>query len=66
MNAIPGVSCSPAEGAFVCDDEPGAASRQDHSRGEITNDDVFADAFLKYGLVAVVPGSGFGAPNFVR
>ena len=33
---------------------------------EITNDDVFADAFLKYGLVAVVPGSGFGAPNFVR
>ena len=26
----------------------------------------FADAFLKYGLVAVVPGSGFGAPNFVR
>ena len=33
---------------------------------EITNDDVFADAFLKKGLVAVVPGSGFGAPNFVR
>ncbi len=32
MNAIPGVSCIQPEGV-LCDDEPGAASRQDHSRG---------------------------------
>ena len=28
--------------------------------------DDFADAFLKYGLVATVPCTGFGAPDFVR
>lgn len=33
MNAIPGVSCIQPEGGVLCDDEPGAASRQDHSRG---------------------------------
>ena len=32
----------------------------------IRNGDDFADLFLKKGLVAVVPCSGFGAPNFVR
>jgi aspartate aminotransferase len=32
----------------------------------ITDGDVFADLFLREGLVAVVPCSGFGAPNFVR
>ena len=32
----------------------------------ITDDDVFAEAFLKQGLVAVVPCSGFGIRNFVR
>ena len=33
---------------------------------EITDDEVFADTLLKQGLVSVVPGSGFGAPGFVR
>jgi aspartate aminotransferase len=32
----------------------------------ITGSDVFADLFLRKGLVAVVPCSGFGAPNFLR
>jgi aspartate aminotransferase len=32
----------------------------------INNGDDFALAFLEKGLVAVVPCSGFGAPNFVR
>ena len=33
---------------------------------EIHGSDDFASAFLKYGLVATVPCSGFGAPNYVR
>ena len=33
---------------------------------EITGSDSFAKAFLEQGLVAVVPCSGFGSPNFVR
>ena len=66
MNAIPGVSCIMPEGAFyVMMNLEQLIGRTIHGV-TITDDDVFADAFLKYGLVAVVPGSGFGAPNFVR
>ena len=66
MNAIPGVSCIKPEGAFyVMMNLEQLIGKTIHGV-EITDDDVFADAFLKYGLVAVVPGSGFGAPNFVR
>ena len=32
----------------------------------IRNADDFGTLFLKYGKVAVVPGTSFGAPNFVR
>ena len=66
MNQIPGVSCIMPEGAFyVMMNLEQLIGKTIHGV-EITNDDVFADAFLKYGLAAVVPGSGFGAPNFVR
>ena len=66
MNAIPGVSCIKPEGAFyVMMNLEQLIGKTIHGV-EITNDDVFADALLKHGLVAVVPGSGFGAPNFVR
>ena len=66
MNSIPGVSCIKPEGAFyVMMNLEKLIGKTIHGV-EITNDDVFADTFLKYGLVAVVPGSGFGAPNFVR
>lgn len=66
MNSISGVSCIRPEGAFyVMMNLEQLIGKTIHGV-KITNDDVFADAFLKYGLVAVVPGSGFGAPNFVR
>ncbi|OUN24024.1 aspartate aminotransferase [Flavonifractor sp. An82] len=66
MNQIPGVSCIKPEGAFYVMMNLSELIGKTIHGVEITNDDVFADAFLKYGLVAVVPGSGFGAPNFVR
>ena len=66
MTSSPGVSCIKPEGAFyVMMNLEKLIGKTIHGV-EITNDDVFADTFLKYGLVAVVPGSGFGAPNFVR
>ncbi len=66
MNAIPGVSCIKPEGAFyVLMNLEQLIGRTIHGV-KITDDDVFADAFLRFGLVAVVPGSGFGAPNFTR
>lgn len=66
MNAIPGVSCIKPEGAFYVMMNLKQLIGKTIQGVEITNDDVFADVFLKKGLVAVVPGSGFGAPNFVR
>lgn len=66
MNAIPGVNCIKPEGAFYVMMNLKRLIGKTIQGVEITNDDVFADVFLKKGLVAVVPGSGFGAPNFVR
>lgn len=66
MNRIPGISCIKPEGAFYVMMNLEKILGKTVYGVEITNDDVFADAFLKHGLVAVVPGSGFGAPNFVR
>ena len=66
MNQIEGVSCRKPEGAFyVMMNMEKLIGRTIH--GElIQNSDDFSTAFLKLGLVATVPGSGFGAPNFVR
>ena len=66
MNRIPGVSCLCPEGAFYVMMNLEQLIGKTIQGVEITNDDVFADAFLKKGLVAVVPGAGFGAKNFVR
>ncbi|NCE64585.1 pyridoxal phosphate-dependent aminotransferase [Pseudoflavonifractor sp. 524-17] len=66
MNAIPGVSCIKPEGAFYVMMNIEQLIGKTIQGAEITDDNSFADAFLKKGLVAVVPGAGFGAPNFVR
>ena len=66
MNAIPNVSCIMPEGAFYVMMNLKDLLGKTIQGVTITDDNVFADLFLKKGLVAVVPGSGFGAPNFVR
>lgn len=66
MNSIPGVSCIKPQGAFyVMMNLEKLAGKTIHGV-TIHDGDDFADLFLKEGLVAVVPCSGFGAPNFVR
>lgn len=66
MNAIPGVSCIKPQGAFyVMMNLEKLVGKTVHGV-TIKDGDDFADLFLKEGLVAVVPCSGFGAPNFVR
>ena len=66
MNSIAGVSCINPEGAFyVMMNLEKLLGTTIH--GEVINNaDDFSSAFLKYGLVATVPCTGFGAPNFVR
>lgn len=66
MNQVEGVSCIKPEGAFyVMMNMEKLVGRSVHGQTIETCDD-FSQAFLKYGLVATVPGTAFGAPNFVR
>ncbi len=66
MNRIDGVSCLKPEGAFYVMMNMEKLIGRTFGGIEITDSDSFAKAFLEQGLVAVVPCSGFGAPNFVR
>ncbi len=66
LNQIDGVSCIKPEGAFY------AMMNIDRLLGKtlhgalMQDADDFARVFLEKGLVAVVPCTGFGAPNYVR
>lgn len=66
VNAMDGVSCLMPEGAFyIMMNIEKQLGRTLH--GELIRSDFdFASALLKHGLVAAVPGSGFGVPNFLR
>lgn len=66
VNAMDGVSCLKPEGAFyVMMNIEKQLGRTLH--GElISSSDAFAAALLKHGLVATVPGSSMGAPDFIR
>ena len=66
INQIDGVNCIKPEGAFyVMMNIERLIGTTIHGELIRTSDD-FCTAFLKHGLVATVPGSGFGAPGFVR
>ena len=66
MNSIPGVSCIKPEGAFYVMMNIEQLLGKTICGETIHTSDDFSSAFLKHGLVATVPCSGFGAPNFVR
>jgi len=62
LNAIPGISCLPGAGTFYAFANVEGAMR---TLG-IKDDNEFAEYLLVEAGVAVVPGSGFGAPNHMR
>jgi aspartate aminotransferase len=62
LNAIPGISCLPGAGTFYAFADVEGAMR---ALG-IKDDNEFAEYLLVHAGVAVVPGSGFGAPNHMR
>ena len=66
MNRIENVSCITPHGAFyVMMNIEKLIGKEIH--GVVIKDaDDFSNQFLKYGKVAVVPCTGFGAPTFVR
>ena len=66
MNQIEGVSCIKPEGAFYVMMNISKIFGKELFGHVIKDADDFGNMFLKYGKVAVVPGTGFGAPDFVR
>jgi aspartate aminotransferase len=62
LNALPGVSCLPAAGTFYAFADVTKAMASHGCR----DDNEFAELLLNEGGVAVVPGSGFGAPGHMR
>jgi len=62
LNALPGVSCLPSQGAFY-----GFPDMKEAMRRMNLKDDIELSNKLLYDVgVAVVPGSAFGAPGHVR
>jgi aspartate aminotransferase len=66
FNAMPGIHCYNPQGAFYV--FPNISSYIGKSAGgkKIESDSAFCDYILDKGLVAIVAGSGFGAPGYMR
>jgi aspartate aminotransferase len=61
LRAIPGVSCREPKGAFYAFPDVSA-----YVGGKFADDVALCDWLVEHAKVAVVPGSGFGAPGYVR
>lgn len=67
LNSIPGFKCLVPQGAFyVFPNINGLYGKKTPAGKELTSGDDVADYLLESKGVAVVPGSGFGTPDFVR
>jgi aspartate aminotransferase len=62
LNSLPGVSCLPGAGTFYAFADVSKAMATHGCR----DDNELAELLLSEGGVAVVPGSGFGAPGHMR
>jgi len=66
LNALPGVSCRMPEGAFYAFADVRGLYGIVGPKGTLTNDEEVAGWLLDVAHVAGVPGSGFGAPGYLR
>ena len=67
LRAIPGVTCVEPKGAFYAFPDVSAYIGRKTPEGKtIENDVQLCDWLVEAAKVAVVPGSAFGAPGFVR
>jgi aspartate aminotransferase len=67
LNAIDGITCRMPEGAFyVFPNVSGLYGKKTPSGVTLQSGDDFTDYLLTEALVAVVPGSGFGTPDYLR
>ena len=66
VRSIPGLSCIEPAGAFYVFMDVSATFGRSCGGQNITGSDDFAALLLEQARVAVVPGTGFGAPAYVR
>ncbi len=66
LNAIPGIRCLAPKGAFYAFPNISSFFGKKSKSGVITDSASFCKLLLSDALVACVPGSGFGADEFVR
>lgn len=66
LNAIPGIRCLAPQGAFYAFPNVSSCFGKKSKSGVIKDSASFCEWLLKDALVACVPGSGFGADDFVR
>ncbi len=66
INSMDKVSCSKPHGAFYIMMNISKLIGEEYYGRVIQSSDDFAEVFLQVAKVAVVPGSGFGADNYVR
>ncbi len=63
LNALPGVTCRPADGTFYCFPSFEAViERMDN----VKDDADLAEYLIEHAGIALVPGSAFGAPGYLR
>ncbi|HKJ23093.1 MAG TPA: aminotransferase class I/II-fold pyridoxal phosphate-dependent enzyme, partial [Gammaproteobacteria bacterium] len=63
LNGLQGVRCIPSQGAFYAFPDMGGAI---DAIGGVRDDVGLADHFLEHAGVALVPGSAFGMPGYMR
>ncbi len=66
INAIPGLSCRMPKGAFYIMMNISKVKGKKYEGVTINTSDDFCSLLLEKELVALVPGSGFGADDFIR
>ena len=67
LREIPGVRCNEPRGAFYAFPDVSAFAGKKTPQGAVLEDDVaLADYLVESARVALVPGTGFGAPGFAR
>ncbi len=63
LKKIPGIKCMPSDGTFYTFPSIEALLNK---QNDITNDIEFSEFLLKEAEIAVIPGSAFGAPGYIR
>lgn len=66
LRQIPGITCHPASGAFYLFPDFSAYLNMEFDGERIMNSTDIVYYLLKHAHVATVPGSGFGAENYIR